>query len=76
MKNNAELGKYLIEISSTYDRLSLNRLRCDAASEMLGVKLAPDGNYTKIVAELNDELYTSLYVNLGFSLSRNMFDIL
>ena len=76
MENNAELGKYLIEISPPDDTLSLNRLRCDAASEMLGVKLAPDDNYTKMVDELNDEIYTGPYVNLVLSLSRNVFDIL
>ena len=43
--NDAELGKDIIATSPTGDRLSLNRFRCDAASEMLGVWLAPVGNH-------------------------------
>ena len=45
--NDAELGKDLIRTSPTGDRLSLNILRCDAASEILGAWLAPDGNHKK-----------------------------
>ena len=52
MENNAKLGKDLIVSSPTGDRLSLNRLRCDIVSEILGVWLAPDGNHIKILAGL------------------------
>ena len=54
MANDAYLGKSLIATSPIRDRLSLNRLRRDVASEMLGVWLAPNGNHAKIVAELKE----------------------
>ena len=54
MANDAELGKDLIVTSPTGDQFLLNRLRCDAASKILGVWLAPNGNHTKIVAELKE----------------------
>ena len=54
MEKGAELGKDLISTSLIYDRLLLNILRCDVTSEILGAWLAPDGSYTKTVAELKD----------------------
>ena len=54
--NDTELGKDLIATSPTGDILSLNRLRCDAASEMLGVWLAPDGNHIQLWLNLKSPL--------------------
>ena len=52
MASDPEVGIALMADDITGERLTLSRLRCDEAAEMLGVWMAPDGNRTKVVAEL------------------------
>ena len=54
MRNDAEIGKDLVAPYPTGDRLSLNILRCNVASEILGVWLALNVNHAKVVAGLKD----------------------
>ena len=54
MANDAGLGINVITTFVKGDQIILNRLRCDAVSEMLGVWLEPNGNHTQIVAELKE----------------------
>ena len=42
----------LIATGSDGKRVSLQRLRCDEAAEMLGVWLAPNGNTNKMISVL------------------------
>ena len=46
----------LIASDSNEELVSLKRLRCDQAAEMLGIWLAPDGNKQKVVRVLKKGL--------------------
>ena len=52
MATDPDIGIDLMADDISGERLTLTRLRCDEAAEMLGVWMAPNGNTSKVVSEL------------------------
>ena len=50
--NDSCMDMDLIATDSNGELVSLKRLRCDQAAEMLGIWLAPDGNKQKVIKVL------------------------
>ena len=56
MFERGELGVDIIDASTSDEHISLDRLRCREASEMLGIWIAHDGNNIKLNQVLKNHL--------------------